>query len=87
MEPQAPTSGAGLILGGLRGDRAARPETPAPTDAPSFWRDFVRVETDRIILLLLIVFLHFVHADDKLQAAAIGGLIMSIQGQRYSRTR
>ncbi len=51
----------------------------------TFWQEFWRVETDKVFLLALIVFLHFVHAADTLQAAAIGGLIMSIQGQRYSR--
>jgi hypothetical protein len=50
---------------------------------PSFWFEFLRVQSDKFILLALIAFLHFTHAPENLQAAAIGGLIVLTQAQRF----
>lgn len=58
----------------------------APESRPAFWAEFIRVQFDKILLFSLIVFLHHVHADDRLQAAAIGGLIYSLQTQRFKWT-
>jgi hypothetical protein len=49
----------------------------------AFWADFLRVQSDKIIMLVLIAFLFHVHADEKLVDVAVGGLIMLIQGQRF----
>lgn len=56
----------------------AAPVLPAP-----FWQSFLRVETDKVILLLLIILLHHWHMDEKITATAVGGLIMAIQQQRF----
>lgn len=59
------------------------PAKPPPLPAGSFWREFVRVQSDKFILLGLILLLHFWHAPDTIQSAAVGGLIVLIQGQRF----
>lgn len=48
----------------------------------NFWHEFLRVQSDKIILLMLIAFLHYVHADEQLKYV-IGALIVLIQGQRF----
>lgn len=48
-----------------------------------FWREFFRVQSDKFILFALIIFLHYSHSDAQMQAAAVGGLIVLIQGQRF----
>lgn len=83
------SSGIEYVLGDRR--EAVTPPAPPSTIPPAkntreFWLEFVRVETDRFLLIGLIVFLHFVHASDTLQATALGGLVMTIQAQRYKRT-
>lgn len=52
----------------------------------AFWADFLRVQFDKLLLFGLIIFLHHIHADERLQAAAIGGLIYSLQAQRFKWT-
>lgn len=54
-------------------------------DKDEFWREYIRVETDRFILAALILVLHFVHAPDSWVLPLIGGLVMSIQNQRFNR--
>lgn len=71
-----PTSGAALILG---------PQTVTEAPKDEFWREFIRVETDRFVLAALIIVLHFVHAPDSWVLPLIGGLVMSIQNQRFNR--
>jgi hypothetical protein len=58
--------------------------SPAP-DQSTFWQEFVRVQCDKFLLLGLVVFMHFAHMDAQLQATALGGLIILIQGQRFKR--
>jgi hypothetical protein len=41
------------------------------------------VQSDKFILLGLIVLLHYFKAPNDLQGAAVGGLIVLIQGQRF----
>lgn len=48
-----------------------------------FWREFVRVQSDKGILIMVLVFLHYAHASELLQSTALGGLIVLIQGQRF----
>jgi hypothetical protein len=62
--------------------KAAAARRALPSD---FWREFIRVETDRFILVALIIYLHHAGASESLQGAAIGALAMSIQAQRYKR--
>lgn len=54
-----------------------------PPQPESFWQGFFRVETDRFILVAIIFLLHRWHASDTLLGTAVGGLIMSIQQQRF----
>lgn len=56
----------------------------SPKDDPHFWREFFRVQTDKLLLIGLIVFLHLTHADERLQAAAVGGLVVLVQQQRFN---
>lgn len=56
---------------------------PAPSPASGFWKEFLRVQSDKFILLLLIILLHCFHSPENMQAAAVGGLIVLIQGQRF----
>lgn len=61
-----------------------KPALPAPAipQGESFWKEFIRVQCDKFILLLLIVFLHFIHADEQLKYV-VGGLIVLTQAQRF----
>ena len=57
---------------------------PLPSDSPpNFWHEFLRVQSDKLILAGLGVFLILRHADDKLIAGVIGALTVLIQGQRF----
>lgn len=70
-------------------ERKQPPLLPSPIPqgtlktSDSFWKEYFRVQSDKIFMLVLIALLHWWHADDKLQAAAVGGLIILIQGQRF----
>lgn len=57
------------------------PSTPGRHEP--FWHEVVRVQFDKGMLLLLAVLLHLWHAPNDMQATAIGGLIVLIQGQRF----
>ncbi len=48
-----------------------------------YWKEWLRVNTDRIILAILIVLMLAVHAEEKLIYMAIGGLIGAIQHNRW----
>jgi hypothetical protein len=52
---------------------------------PTFWQEFCRVYTDKLILLGLIVFLYFVHQEEQMKYV-IGALAVLIQGQRWGRS-
>lgn len=59
---------------------------PQETDkkpSSNFWREFVRVQSDKFLLLGLLIYLHHIHAEVTLQATTLGGLIVLIQGQRF----
>lgn len=50
--------------------------------AGKWWQEFIRVETDKFLLLALIVaFMHW-HDPDDLHLA-LGALVMAIQNARY----
>lgn len=70
--------------------RKESPAAPAPAKTAGdsradFWREFIRVETDRILLVILFGFMTFRGSSDTLKAAVLGALGMSITQQRYSR--
>lgn len=48
----------------------------------SFWREFFRVQFDKLILLVLVFGLLLLHHDD-LAKIAVGGLVYSLQAQRF----
>lgn len=66
----------------VSGPIVAQPKPPQQT-AGNFWAEFLRVQSDKLILFALIVVLHYFHAGEQLEAAAVGGLITLIQGQRF----
>lgn len=61
----------------------ALPSVSTPEQREAFWREVIRVNFDKAILLVLAILLHHWHAPDNMQAVAIGGLIVLIQGQRF----
>lgn len=79
-------SGAALLLS-RTGAAPTDPKTTLPSGtlqtSGGFWREYFRVQSDKLLMFALILVLHWIHADEKLQAAAIGGLIILIQGQRF----
>jgi len=54
-------------------------------DLGAWFREFIRVETDRFLLFVLTLVLIVRHAPDAYVMAVVGGLIMSIQNSRYPR--
>jgi hypothetical protein len=70
----------------LVADRSPKPlQTPVTNPPPTFWQEFFRVYTDKLILLGLIVFLYFVHQEEQMKYV-IGALAVLIQGQRWGRS-
>jgi hypothetical protein len=51
----------------------------------NFWQEFLRVQTDKILLCSLLLIMHYWRTSGEMQAAVIGGLIGVIQSQRFSR--
>jgi len=51
----------------------------------NFWQEFLRVQTDKILLCALFLIMHYWHVSGEMQAAVMGGLIGVIQSQRFSR--
>jgi len=51
----------------------------------SFWQEFLRVQTDKLLLVALLLVLHYWGQSGEMQAAVIGGLIGVIQSQRFAR--
>jgi len=78
-------SGIGYVLNRKESPAAPAPAKTAGDSRADFWREFIRVETDRILLVVLFVFMSFNHSSDTLKAAVLGALGMSITQQRYSR--
>lgn len=79
------SSGIETILSAVKENQARQPVPvkTAPLSTGGFWREFIRVQSDKFILLGLILVLHLWHAPENIQSAAIGGLIVLIQGQRF----
>lgn len=77
-QPNSPFAALVTPAPAAKGDQPQQPKPPG-----SFWQEFLRVQCDKFILLTLIGFLHFSHAPIELQSAAVGGLIVLIQGQRF----
>jgi hypothetical protein len=52
-------------------------------DRIEFWQEFLRVMSDKLLLLFLIVLMILRHVDDRLTYLTIGGLVGVITGQRF----
>jgi hypothetical protein len=49
------------------------------------WREFIRVETSKFLLAVLVVVLIVKHAPEYYTGAALGALLILIEGRRYGR--
>jgi hypothetical protein len=49
-----------------------------------YWKEFLRVQGDKFILVLLLLVLHFTHAPESIQTMALGGLLTLINAQRFN---
>lgn len=58
---------------------------PVPPASDAYWREFLRVNADKLILLFLICFMIGTGADERLVYAAIGGLTTCITHNRWQR--
>jgi hypothetical protein len=67
---------------------AAKPDTGQPSPTPpaqsraEFWREFLRVQCDKFILFVLIIFLWKINQFDDMKYV-IGGLIVAINHNRF----
>jgi hypothetical protein len=52
-----------------------------------YWKEFLRVQSDKFILALLLLVLHFTHAPDNIQTMALGGLLTLINAQRFNLSK
>lgn len=55
---------------------------PVATKVTGFWQEFIRVECDKLILLLLIAFLWRVGQMESMKYV-VGGLIVAINHNRF----
>lgn len=55
---------------------------PAAVESKSFWQEFLRVECDKFLLLVLIVFLWKV-GQFEMMKYVVGGLIVAINHNRF----
>jgi hypothetical protein len=53
----------------------------------NWFADYVRVETDRFLLFVLVLLLMWRHAPENYISMVLGAFIMAIQNNRYSRDR
>lgn len=49
-----------------------------------YWKEFLRVQSDKFILALLLIILHFTHAPENMQTMTLGGLLTLINAQRFN---
>lgn len=49
-----------------------------------YWKEFIRVQSDKFILALLLMILHFTNAPENLQTITLGGLLTLINAQRFN---
>lgn len=50
-----------------------------------YWKEFLRVNLDKLILVALIIFMLAVHTDERLTYAALGALVSAITHNRWQR--
>jgi hypothetical protein len=79
-------TGASTILGPPAREAKAAPSVSQPISAAQtrgeFWREFLRVQCDKLILLCLIGFLWRI-GQFEMMKYAVGGLIVSINHNRF----
>jgi hypothetical protein len=62
---------------------SANPKPPNPNS--DYWREFWRVNFDKIILVFLILFMVALGADERLTYACLGALASAITHNRWQR--
>jgi len=50
-----------------------------------FWKEFLRVNCDKFVLLVLILLMLHLHSDERLIYLALGGLVGAITHNRWQR--